>query len=451
MANLIELTEWLTGKGQGYRITAMGREVLNDPMYLDQLRAGPMPVEDQPIPFGVNEAAVNRFDKGEQVRGAFYEPTPPRVVPFLIGLNSVVFLVAMVVAGRTGVGWSSFLANGNYDTMQRLGALSAADLVGQQYWRLLSNCFLHFGLMHLTLNMASLYMMRNVESLWGGWRFLVLYLICGLAGSALAVYLNPGTLERIALLAGASGAIWGVMCSQIAWLLINRMHLPPDQLQARMRQLSYTLILNIGISMLPNVSVAAHMGGGAVGFMAALLLQIHRYGLPSKRNLAGIQLALLPTIIMLALSTALENDDRFKPFRLEQQRKDELPAVAQYLDELKTKLDPLATELDHLDPVAEQLYLQATKDREANAVRTLTNELDAWLTQVRDAKQWLDASTPVSTATALKEAASQHMKTMLALGEAMQQRLTNEQNPPVRTARLAWSTARTAWEKERRK
>src|SRR5829696_7398898 len=86
VANLVQLTDWVKGKGQGYRITPLGREVLSDPAFLAQLREGkataPAPVAVAPEPTG-----TTRFDRGEAARRAFFLPGQVRVVPVLIALN----------------------------------------------------------------------------------------------------------------------------------------------------------------------------------------------------------------------------------------------------------------------------------------------------------------------------------------------------------------------------
>ena len=81
-----------------------------------------------------------------------------------------------------------------------------------------------------------------------------------------------------------------------------------------MAGLSYTLLLNIGVSMLPHVSMAAHLGGGIAGLIATPLLQIHRHGAPARRFSAGVLLALLPTLFLSALAIAMEKDSRLKAF-----------------------------------------------------------------------------------------------------------------------------------------
>ncbi len=82
-------------------------------------------------------------------------------------------------------------------------------LTPNAWWPFLSNMFLHGGLLHLAGNMWSLYIFGdNVEDRMGRGRFLVFYLLTGVAASLLHIAVNPdSTMPAI----GASGAISGVM------------------------------------------------------------------------------------------------------------------------------------------------------------------------------------------------------------------------------------------------
>ncbi len=81
--------------------------------------------------------------------------------------------------------------------------------VGQQIFSFFSYMFLHGGLWHLLGNMWSLYIFGdNVEDRLGPFRYLVFYILCGLASGATHLAINWGS--RVPTI-GASGAIAGVM------------------------------------------------------------------------------------------------------------------------------------------------------------------------------------------------------------------------------------------------
>jgi membrane associated rhomboid family serine protease len=82
-------------------------------------------------------------------------------------------------------------------------------------WTLLTSMFLHGGLMHLLGNMLYLWIVGdNVEEVLGSFRYLVVYLACGLVGSLLQIMVNPDS--KIPTL-GASGAIAGLMGAYVIW------------------------------------------------------------------------------------------------------------------------------------------------------------------------------------------------------------------------------------------
>jgi membrane associated rhomboid family serine protease len=125
--------------------------------------------------------------------------------------------------------------------------------------------FLHFGPLHLGLNMLALWWFGSaVETVLGRGRYLLLYIVSGLAGSAGALIANPN-----ALTVGASGAIFGILGA--AFVLE--------------RQRTYVLgggagaliVLNIIFSFtVSGISIGGHLGGLAGGAIGTLALS--RFG-----------------------------------------------------------------------------------------------------------------------------------------------------------------------------
>ncbi|MGY6549061.1 MAG: rhomboid family intramembrane serine protease [Roseinatronobacter sp.] len=102
---------------------------------------------------------------------------------------------------------------GNEYALQRFflewGMLPARLTAGEGHLTLISHQFLHGDLMHLGANMLFLWIFGdNLEELWGHWKFLGFYLICGLAAAALQFAVEP---QSMIPMVGASGAIAGVL------------------------------------------------------------------------------------------------------------------------------------------------------------------------------------------------------------------------------------------------
>lgn len=147
--------------------------------------------------------------------------------------------------------------------------------VHDEWWRLLTSAFQHFGPLHLLLNMYMLWILGlAIERSIGHARFLALYLISGLGGSVAVMFYSQG-----ALTAGASGAIFGMMG---AYAIVAA------ALRLDIKGIAILLALNVGVSFLvPGISLAAHLGGLVVGAVAAVALVVVPRRLPARVGPAG--------------------------------------------------------------------------------------------------------------------------------------------------------------------
>ncbi len=162
---------------------------------------------------------------------------------------------------------------------------------GEQ-WRLFTSMFLHYGVMHLAMNMIGLLDGgRHVERMYGPAAFIVLYVVSGLAGS-----LASG-LRGQAVSAGASGAVFGIFGAFGAYLLLHRERLDRAQVTHQARGLGIFLALNVmvGVSA-KGIDLLAHAGGLVTGFVIGLLLEL---GTDDKHSTA--RRSLLVGIVGLAL------------------------------------------------------------------------------------------------------------------------------------------------------
>lgn len=172
------------------------------------------------------------------------------VVPLLIAINVAVFVVTVVQAGSLGNNASAELF--------RQWALAPIAVVDGDVWRLLTSGFLHFGPIHLVLNMLVLWIIgRDLETVLGPSRFLAVYLVSLLGGSATVF-----ALEQVrSLTAGASGAIYGLMGALLMVLL-------------RLRRSPGPALFIIGINVVitftvPGISLYGHLGGLVFGTIVA--------------------------------------------------------------------------------------------------------------------------------------------------------------------------------------
>jgi rhomboid protease GluP len=186
------------------------------------------------------------------------------VTGWIILLNLVMFVLEYAASGTSLL--SNLMGSPSGEATFRLGeSLPWVYLQAtHQYWRLVTACFLHGGLLHIGFNMWALYDIGPlVESFYGGAKFLFFYLLTGVAGYLVSGYFGYTSL-------GASGAIFGLLGVMIAYG-VRRSHTSAGQ-QLRgvaVRWAIYGLILAF---MLPGVDNFAHVGGLATGFVLGMVV-----------------------------------------------------------------------------------------------------------------------------------------------------------------------------------
>jgi rhomboid protease GluP len=180
-------------------------------------------------------------------------PTPATWL--LLAAIGAVFVVETLLGGST-----------SKRVLVILGA-NVPELVLQhgQWWRLLTSMFLHIGLLHLLLNGWVLYQLGSLFEVWfGAGRLLTVYFASGLVGSLVSVLTMP---DQVALSAGASGAVFGLLGALIAFLGRRRQHLLPAA-RSLLWQLAgwaaFNVVFGFTVSGIDN---AAHLGGCAVGLL----------------------------------------------------------------------------------------------------------------------------------------------------------------------------------------
>jgi membrane associated rhomboid family serine protease len=193
---------------------------------------------------------VQRVASG--VRRASFEGAGAKVTRGLIGINVAVYVAELATGG--GV-------NGVGSKIYEKGVLFGPFLSDGDWWRLITAAFLHYGPFHLLLNMFALYWFGSLlEQRIGSGKFLMLYLVSGLAGSAGALIWPDGFLTPVV---GASGAIFGILG---AGLVLERQR---DYVfgGSALGIILINFILTFSIS---SISKGGHIGGLIGGILCAL-------------------------------------------------------------------------------------------------------------------------------------------------------------------------------------
>src|SRR6059058_1207662 len=174
----------------------------------------------------------------------------------LIAMNALVFAI-MVLSGV-----SAFLPT----PQQALafGADFGPLTLNGQWWRLATCMFVHFGIVHIGLNMWCLWNLgRAAETLIGRFSYLLAYFASGILGSIASVYWHP-----MAVGAGASGAIFGMAGVLFAFVRLKKTPAHPQISKNMVGSIGSFIVYNLVIgAAIPGISNAAHVGGLVMGLL----------------------------------------------------------------------------------------------------------------------------------------------------------------------------------------
>lgn len=192
----------------------------------------------------------------------------PRL-PVTFGLIAACVAVYLGVA-LTGAAFGDSFIDGllrQPEGVLDLGALAPALVAEGEAWRLVTSAFLHSGVLHLLLNMLSLYFLGAfAEIQFGRGRFLALYFVSGIAGGV--AYLYFGAFDTPAV--GASGAIFGLLGGVFGFAIRRGTFSLQNPI---ISQLLFLTAINLFLGFsIPGVSNTAHIGGLVGGLIYGWLL-----------------------------------------------------------------------------------------------------------------------------------------------------------------------------------
>ncbi|WP_081241098.1 rhomboid family intramembrane serine protease [Streptomyces viridosporus] len=221
------------------------------------------------------------------IAGGTVVADPRLVTKILLGINLAVFVAVQI---RPSLLRDLYLI-GVWPPAPFLPTEGVAD---GEWYRLFTSMFTHEAIWHIAFNMLGLWWLGGpLEQALGRARYLALYLISGLAGSALTYLLASGTTATL----GASGAIFG---------LFGAMAVLMRRLDYDMRPIIALLVINLIFTFSPGFNIAwqAHIGGLVAGVVIGYAM-VHA---PRERR-ALIQygtcaLVLAVVVLLVLLRTA---------------------------------------------------------------------------------------------------------------------------------------------------
>jgi membrane associated rhomboid family serine protease len=228
------------------------------------------------------------------------------VTTAIIVINSLVMIASAIVGGPSAIigagAWSLF---GSGTPLTEWGAVLGYAWYGEaihgvaegEWYRLFTAMFLHYGVVHLLLNMMLVAQVgRYLEVQLGPLRFAALYLLAGFGGNVAAYVFQPGNQMS----AGASTATFGLI---VAVIVVNR------RLVRDSGPMMSTLIMNLIFTFtVPNISIAGHLGGLATGGLVTAAIVYANRPHRSVKQLAGCAVILVAILVAAGMrTTALLN------------------------------------------------------------------------------------------------------------------------------------------------
>lgn len=205
--------------------------------------------------FNVTQDINAKTEKNNRIYEAIFKNKKIVVTYVLIAICAIMYLVSLLAGGTDAL------------TLYKLGAVAPAAIKSGEIWRLLTGTFLHGGLIHLLVNMYSLFIIgTQLETYLGKGKFLTVYLVSAISGSLMS------SLFTNAISVGASGAIFGLLGSLLYFGYHFRLYLGT----VLKTQIIPLIILNLFIGFtLPGIDNAAHIGGLIGGLLASMATGIN--------------------------------------------------------------------------------------------------------------------------------------------------------------------------------
>ena len=222
--------------------------------------------------------------KEGQEREKYMKNNKPIITYILIFINIVMF-VLMYMLGNGSENTNTLIDFGaNYILLTKAG----------EYYRLITSGFLHIGVIHLLLNMYSLYIVGSqVEYFYGKVKYIIIYLFSLIMGSLFTVALS--SVNTVS--AGASGAIFGLLGSILYFGIKYRGYIG----NSLVNQIVPVVVLNLIFGFTtPGIGNAAHIGGLIGGYLISMAVGLGIYKKEQRSSrINGIIISAILTIFMI--------------------------------------------------------------------------------------------------------------------------------------------------------
>lgn len=158
--------------------------------------------------------------------------------------------------------FQTLMQNGwNNDLLVLLGGKINQLIIAGQLWRLFTPALLHASLLHIGFNMYALYAIGpSLESYYGHWRYLALYILGAFGGNVLSFLMTNG------LSVGASTAIFALIAAEGVFIFQNRAIFGP-QARGMLTNVVVIVAANLLLGLSPGIDNFGHLGGLLAGLL----------------------------------------------------------------------------------------------------------------------------------------------------------------------------------------
>jgi membrane associated rhomboid family serine protease len=226
----------------------------------------------------------------------------------LIAINAAVWLL-ILATGATASVWVDRLAlrpaavclysqgadlNGTHALCTATGGTWLPGVSDGAWWQLVTSMFTQVAVVHIGFNMLALWILGpQLELLLGRVRYLGLYLLAGLVGSASVYWLSPEFTPTL----GASGAVFGLMGALLVFAL---------KVRADVTQLMMWIGLNIAFTFFgADISWQGHLGGFFGGIVLALIIAYAPRAHRTAWQASGFAAVFVLVVVAVVMRTAV--------------------------------------------------------------------------------------------------------------------------------------------------
>lgn len=210
----------------------------------------------------VTDSINKKNEKKSKIAEKIFSYKKPIITYAIMAVCIIMFVFMYILGNGSDDSYTLIKFGANYDMLTKSGDL----------YRLFTCMFLHIGIMHLICNMYSLFVIgKEIENLFGKWKYLLIYLLSGICGSILSLAFSYNTVS-----AGASGAIFGLLGALLYFGYYYRTYLGATIKRSILPVIMFNLVLGF---LNPSIDNAAHIGGLVAGILIAMLV-----GVPDKSS-----------------------------------------------------------------------------------------------------------------------------------------------------------------------